>query len=123
MKLQILENSFAVCRLEPNSIIPNWALASPFFSLSRTEAELSVVCEESLVPIEIRSETGWRILKVVGTLDFSLTGILASIANPLAEAKISIFSISTFDTDYVLVKDVSLDLACKVLRSNGMEIT
>ena len=123
MKLQILENSFAVCRLEPNSIIPNWALASSFFSLSRTEAELSVVCEESLVPIEIRSETGWRILKVVGTLDFSLTGILASIANPLAEAKISIFSISTFDTDYVLVKDVSLDFACKVLRSNGMEIT
>lgn len=76
-----------------------------------------------MVPIDIRSETGWRILKVVGTLDFSLTGILASIANPLAEAKISIFSISTFDTDYVLVKDVSLDFACKVLRSNGMEIT
>ncbi len=123
MKLKILEKSFAVCRLEPNSNIPTWALASPFFSLSRTETEFSVVCEESLVPSEVRAETGWRILQVVGTLDFNLTGILASIVNPLAEAKISIFSISTFDTDYVLVKDFSLDLSCRVLRSKGMEIT
>jgi hypothetical protein len=123
MKLQILEKSFAVCRLEPKSNIPTWALAGAFFSISRTETELSVVCEESLVPLEVRSETGWRILQVLGTLDFNLTGILASIVNPLAEAKISIFSISTFDTDYVLVKDVSLELSCQVLRSKGMEIT
>lgn len=123
MKLQILEKSFAVCRLEPKSNIPTWALAGAFFSISRTETELSVVCEESLVPLEVRSETGWRILQVLGTLDFNLTGILASIVNPLAEAKISIFSISTFDTDYVLVKDVSLELSRQVLRSKGMEIT
>ena len=60
MKLQILEKTFAVCRLGPNSNIPTWALASPFFSLSRTETELSVVCEESLVPLEVRSITSCR---------------------------------------------------------------
>jgi hypothetical protein len=76
-----------------------------------------------LVPSEVRAETGWRILQFVGTLDFNLTGILASIVNPLGEAKISIFSISTFDTDYVLVKDFGLELSCRVLRSKGMEIT
>lgn len=122
MKLQILENQFSVSKLDGKSIIPEWALQGNFFSVSRTQGELSIVCEAGLVPTGVKSEKGWRILKVDGTLDFNLTGILASIANPLAEAKISIFAISTFDTDYVLVKESDLELACKVLRSSGIEI-
>lgn len=122
MKLQILEKNYAICRLDPKSEVPEWALRGHFFSISRSDTELSIVCEEGLAPQEITSVMGWKILKVEGTLDFNLTGILASIANPLAEAKISIFAISTFDTDYVLVKNESLNLACEVLSLKGFEI-
>jgi hypothetical protein len=121
MKLQILDNQFSVSRLDPQSVIPEWAFQGHFFSVTRTKNELSIVCEGILVPVGIKSETGWRILKVDGILDFNLTGILASITNPLAEAKISIFAISTFDTDYVLVKESDLEIAGKVLRSNGFQ--
>ncbi len=123
MNLKILDKDFAVCRLSAESIIPDWALPSSFLSISRTPTELSIVCEGELVPLDVKSEKGWRILKVEGTLDFSLTGILASIANPLSQAKISIFAISTFDTDYVLVKQLSLGQACDALKSSGFNIT
>ena len=123
MNLQILEKEFYVCRMPVESAIPDWALPSSFLSISRTSTELSIVCEGNLVPLDVKSEARWRILKVEGTLDFGLTGILASIANPLAQAKISIFAVSTFDTDYVLVKHDSLDQACDALRSNGFKIT
>lgn len=107
----------AICRMEKNSQIPSWAKKSSFFSISKTDDELSIVCEEKNVPAEIKSEKNWRGLKVEGPLDFSLTGILASLANPLAAAKISIFAISTFDTDYVLMKNEKLGAAVKILRS------
>jgi hypothetical protein len=123
MNLKLLEKEFAVCRLSPEAIIPNWALPSSFLSISRTSAELSIVCEENLVPLDVKTEAGWKVLRVEGTLDFSLTGILASILNPLAQAKISIFAVSTFDTDYVLVKIDNLEEACLALRSNGIKIT
>jgi hypothetical protein len=123
MNLKIIDKDFAVCRLSVESIIPDWALPSSFLSISRTHTELSIVCEGELVPLDVKSEKGWRILKVEGTLDFNLTGILASIANPLAQAKISIFAISTFDTDYVLVKQHSLVQACEALKSSGFNIT
>lgn len=123
MILKILNKEFAVCRLSAESIIPEWTQNSSFLSISRTSTELSIVCEKSFVPLDVKSEIGWRILKVEGTLDFSLTGILASIANPLAQAKISIFAVSTFDTDYVLVKQDSLDQASAVLSTSGFTIT
>ena len=123
MNLKILEKDFAVCRLGPEESIPNWALPSSFLSVSRTSTELSIVCEENLVPIGVKSEQGWRMLGVEGILDFSLTGILASILNPLAGVKISIFAVSTFDTDYVLVKKNDLDQACESLRSKGFKIS
>jgi hypothetical protein len=123
MNLKLLEKEFAVCRLSPEAIIPNWALPSSFLSISRTSTELSIVCEENLVPLDVKTEAGWKVLRVEGTLDFSLTGILASILNPLAQAKISIFAVSTFDTDYVLVKIDNLEEACLALRSNGIKIT
>jgi hypothetical protein len=122
MNIKIIERDFSVCRLSPDSIIPDWALKSSFFSISRTSTELSIVCEMSLVPKNVKVEAGWRILKVEGTLDFGLTGILASIANPLAKAQISIFAVSTFVTDYVLVKKDKLDQACRALTSSGFNI-
>jgi hypothetical protein len=119
MKLQELSEILAVCRLEPQSEIPAWAYTSRFFSITKTADELSVVCEPSVVPTNVKAETGWKGFRVVGTLDFSLTGILAAIANPLAQEKISIFAISTFDTDYVLIKSSSWEPAKIVLQKAG----
>jgi hypothetical protein len=92
------------------------------FAMARTSDELSVVCEESLVPGAIRCEKGWKCLVVHGPLALSETGILASIAGPLAEAEISIFAVSTFDTDYILVRSVDLARVGRLLRAAGHEL-
>ena len=89
------------------------------FAITRTPDELSIVCSQANVPPNTFSEPDWRALKVSGPLDFSLTGILASLASPLAQAGISIFALSTFDTDYLLVKSGALDRAVEVLRRAG----
>jgi hypothetical protein len=90
--------------------------------MTRTEEELSIVCEDQWIPAEAQAERNWRAFQVQGPLDFGLTGVLASIANPLSEAKISIFSISTFDTDYILVKSSDLAKATHTLLQSGFTI-
>ena len=122
LTLSILPDTFAICRLAPHSAIPSWVTASNFFSITRTPDEQSIVCRQSAVPNEIRSERDWRCLQVNGPLDFSLTGILASLAAPLANAGISIFAISTFDTDYLLVKENDLAKAIDILRQAGHKV-
>ena len=117
LTLSILPKKLAICRLEKNSTIPFWATDSAFFSITRTEDELSIVCPENKVPPGVISEKNWRAFKVMGPLDFSLTGILASLANALDEAKISIIALSTFDTDYILVQNKNFEKAVKVLRT------
>jgi len=117
LSLLILPNKLAVCRLENDAQIPSWATDDSFFSISKTDDELSIVCSENKVPDGIKSEKNWMAFKVMGPLGFSLTGVLASLANPLAEAEISIFAISTFDTDYLLVKNDNLEKAVKVLST------
>lgn len=118
LTLSLSPTLLAVVRLDASSTIPNWATEdSEFFSITRTTEEMSIVCPEKIVPSGLKVEKGWRYLKVEGPLDFGLTGILASLANPLAEANISIFAISTFDTDYLLVKKENLAKAIKVLGS------
>ena len=105
----------AVCRLDPQAAVPDWALSGDFSSITRTTDELSIVCSEAGVPEGVLCERGWAGLKVEGPLDFSLTGVLASLAQPLAEAGLSIFAVSTYDTDYLLVKAGDLDRAVVVL--------
>lgn len=112
---------YGVCRLSPDAPIPSWANGD-FVSVTRSNDELSVVCIEEKIPLQIKCEKGWRVLKVMGPLDFSLTGILSSIVKPLADADISIFAISTFDTDYVLVKEVSIKAAKETLIIMGHTI-
>ena len=92
---------------------------SPFWTLTRTEDELSLVCLQSIAPTHCPSEKDWRILKVLGPLEFSLTGILASLTEPLARAKISIFAISTFETDYLLVKESKIHESFEALKDAG----
>ncbi len=103
--------------MDSNARIPSWVETDKFFSVTKTDDELSIVCSEDIVPTNTKVEKDWRGFKVDGPLDFSLTGILASLANPLAEAKVSIFAVSTFDTDYLLVKSAQLEEAVKVLRT------
>lgn len=102
--------------------VPAWATVGPFFSVTRTRGELSVVCPENVVPEDISCERGWRALRLEGPFDLSMVGILASVASPLAEVGASIFAISTFDTDYVLVMEEQLDLAVDTLRARGHRV-
>lgn len=109
----------AIARLAADSTVPEWA-ASPVFSVvTRTSEELSIVCPEARVPSGVTAERGWRALKIEGPLDFDEVGILASLAAPLAEAGVSIFVISTYETDYVLVRDDRLDAARSALAEQG----
>lgn len=122
MNLTLQTQSFAVCRLSPEAGLPDWVFGSSFFSVTKTADELSVVCDVNRVPPDVKCEKDWRILKVEGPLDFSLTGILASIARPLAAAKISLFAVSTFETDYILIKSENLNRACQTLRASGFTL-
>ncbi|MBS0661491.1 MAG: ACT domain-containing protein [Verrucomicrobia bacterium] len=117
MQLTLLPDSFAICRLAPDAAVP-----PRFFSVTRTAEELSVVCREADVPSDARCELGWSGLQVAGPLDFALTGVLAALAAPLAAAGVSIFALSTFDTDYLLVKSASLPEALAALRGAGHEV-
>ena len=123
LNLNVLPDRYGICRFEPDTSIPGWAKESSFFSVTRTADELSVVCAEALIPEDKANDKGWRCLKVQGPLDISETGILSSLALPLARAGISIFAISTYDTDYLLVKDISLIKAIELLNSEGYRIT
>ncbi len=119
LDLEVLDARFAICRLDPAAEIPDWALAGSFSSISRSAAEISIVCEQQAVPQGIDCQRGWRAIQVVGPLDFSLVGVLASLALPLAKARVSLFAVSTFDTDYILVRAKKLGRALRVLRDFG----
>jgi len=117
--LSVLPDRLAICRLPADSPVPAPPAEGGLWSVTRTRDELSLVLPLAEAPKEGRIEPGWRALQVAGPLDFSLTGILAALAAPLAEAGISLFAISTFDTDYVLVREVDLERAQAVLRAAG----
>ena len=122
LSLTVIPDHLVVCRLGAGAPFPSWARGRGFASVTRTADELSVVCREDQAPAQVRKEGPFRAFKVEGPLDFSLTGILASLAEPLARAEISIFALSTFDTDYVLVPAPLLADAAQVLRRAGFEV-
>ena len=120
--LVVLAQAVAICRLPPEAEIPSWVQNKGLTALVRTPDEFSIVCDERYVPGHIKMEKGWRILKVQGPLAFSQVGVLAAIAMPLAQAGVSIFALSTFDTDYILIKEPSLLLALDALKNAGHTI-
>jgi len=122
LTLTVLSETFAICRLDQRVDIRGLTILGEFVSITHTADELSVVCAQHAVPLDVKADRDWRALKVEGPLDLALTGVLASLANPLAEARINIFAISTFDTDYLLVKGYNLDRACEVLRQAGHNV-
>jgi uncharacterized protein len=117
MHLRVQAGSFAICRLAPGARVPAWATLGNFSSVTRTPEELSIVCETRTVPLEVRGERGWRGLMVEGPLEFGLTGILAGLAGTLAASAVSIFSVSTYDTDYLFVREADLARAIVALRA------
>lgn len=119
LQLSLLPEPYAIVGLPALADFPKWASQGPFFSITRTSEELSVVVEESRVPEGIQSQDGWRVIKVHGPFVLSEVGVLAALAGPLAAARISLFVVSTFDTDYLLVSSENLDAAVTVLERAG----
>jgi uncharacterized protein len=101
---------------------PDWLEAPGFVSVTRTDEETSIVCASSCVPQGVRAESGWRAIRIDGTLDFALTGILLSLLQPLAAARVPVFTLSTFDTDYVLVQEATLARAIDALVAAGHRV-
>ena len=124
LPLELLPDTLAICRLEPGVPVPAWAAQpSRFLTVSRTSEELSITTLQSAVPAGVTCERNYRALRVRGPLPLDLIGILAAIADPLAAAGLSIFAISTYDTDYVLVKAGDLEVALAALQRADHQIT
>jgi hypothetical protein len=121
-ELTLLPERFAISRLAADAPIPNWATQGRFFSVTRTGDELSIVCELALVPVGVQSQSGWRVFKVHGPFVLSEIGVLSALAGPLAKARISLFAVSTFDTDYLLVASATLSAAIAALEQAGHTI-
>ena len=120
--LTLLNGSFAIVRLAADSHLPQWATDGEFFSATRTSDELSIVCAAGQVPEGVVSERGWRVLKVNGVFALSEVGVLATLSASLAAAAVSLFVISTFDTDYLLVNETQMDAAIAALRRAGHRV-
>ncbi len=117
--LSVLRDTFTIYKLSPDASIPEEIRNCDFYNVSKSAEELSVVCPEQFEVQSTHSSPDWKCIKVKGPLDFDLTGILAGISAILAQANISIFAISTFNTDYILVPKQALDEACSVLMQAG----
>ena len=123
LSLTVLDPTLTVVRLPASEGLPWWAAGSGFLSLTRTGEETSVVCESRLVPENVRGERGFRAVRVDGTLSYQETGVLVSLATPLATAGVPIFVLSTFDTDFILVPGPQLYAAVGALRKAGHSVT
>jgi hypothetical protein len=123
LKFTLLKGDYSICRLKNDSIIPGWVYDSQFYSVTRTKDELSIICKDVDINHDVNTKIDkpWRILKINGPLDLSLVGIIANISNLLKDNNIPIFTISTFETDYILIKNQDLNKTMIVLNSTGHE--
>jgi hypothetical protein len=117
--LHVLDQPFSIHRLSPDAEIPSAVLACTFHWIARTDEETSIVCPSSVMVAGARTQPGWSCIKVIGPIDFAVTGLLAEISRVLAEAGISIFALSTFDTDYLLVPSSRIEEAVTLLARGG----
>jgi hypothetical protein len=123
LTLSVLPGEYAVCQLPTGAGVPGWATCGELWSVTGAPGEVSVVCGAAAVPPEVRAQRGWAALRLHGPFEFTLTGILAAVLNPLRDAGVGIFALSTFDTDYVLVPQEKLDRALEALRAAGHTVT
>jgi uncharacterized protein len=121
MKFKTTNGPFAICRLEWDAEIPDWATNGTLSSITRTSDELSIICEETAVPRDVKAERGFHCVQLLGPFDFQAIGILESFLRPLAEAAVPIFAISTYDTDWILIQERHWERALLVLTTAGYE--
>jgi hypothetical protein len=119
LTLELLHETIAVAQLEADAEVPAWARGGPLVSVTRTWSELSIVCTEASVPEDVKAQRGFRCLRVLGPLDFAEVGVLESLAHPLANAGLSIFTVSTYNTDYLLLAKVDLKAGLSALVAAG----
>lgn len=112
----------AVCQLDATAAVPGWATQGTFHAIVRSPGELTIVCDASLVPPHVRAQKGWRCFSLKGPIPFTETGVVSSLAVPLAAAGVGIFVISTFDTDYLLIPGATLDDARAALTAAGHRV-
>lgn len=122
LDLAVLPERLIIGRLPADSPCPDWAVSSRFCAIARTAEELSVVCCEEDAPQDLHCDRGWRALKIEGPLDLHDVGIVLSLAAPLAEAGVSIFVVSTYETDYTLVRESQLERAVAALEEQGHSV-
>jgi hypothetical protein len=122
MQLYVLDELYAIARCEPDAELPTWIRGGSFWSVTRSESELSVVCRQDDVPPEASAERGFCAFEVAGPLDFSLTGVVASLVTPFAEEGIPVFVLSTFETDYLLVREHDLHRSVEALTNAGHSV-
>jgi hypothetical protein len=123
LQLSLLEGMYGICAFESDAPIPEWAVTASLCSITRTEKELTVVCPQNIILAGVKHESNWRCFRVGGSFDLNQTGVISSLAAPLARAGISIFVVSSYDTDYILVKDKKIEQTIAVLSDNGHLIT
>jgi uncharacterized protein len=123
LKLVLTDEPMAICRLGPGDAPPGWATGGHWWSMTRTGEELSIVCSEAAVPQEVAASRGWRLLRFEGPLPLDQTGILASVTAPLAAARVSLFAVATYDTDYVLVPSAQRHAAIAALEAAGHSVS
>lgn len=117
--LTLVPGEFAIARLAHDAPTPSWASSQVYSAVTRTDAELSIVCPADQVPADVRHERGWAMFVLAGPFAFTETGVLASVLAPLAAARIGILATSTFDTDYLFVKETALEAAVAALEGAG----
>jgi len=123
LKLSLLKDKYAICTLPNTAPIPDWALTETPVSITRTDKELTIVCAQDIIPLELQCDFNWRCFKIDGSFDLNQIGVISSISSPLADAGISIYVISTYDTDYFLVQNENLEQAISTLSDIGHNIT
>jgi uncharacterized protein len=122
LKFLWIPGGFAVCQLPPTSSMPDWATRGSFVSITRTAEELSIVCPDENVPKDVKADKQWVCFKLEGPFPFTQTGVLLSFIRPLSENGVPIFAVSTFNTDYVLIKQEFVGTALDAVREVGHEI-
>ena len=124
LDLIILKDTYGIYQLDNKYKVPGWMKSSDFYSFTRTPDEISIVCKQSVIKAPDKGivDNNWKILKVRGTLNLSLTGIIAEITGVLGKSKIPVFTISTYNTDFILVKEENLDKTITILKNNGHKI-
>ena len=122
LSMSCLREIFSICRLDSTASIPYWVYLSDIYFIGRTPDELSIVCPSKFVPSSVKASTRWRAIRIQGPMSLEICGVLAAVVSPLKDASIPVFTVSTFDTDYVFVQDNVLRKACGVLKENGHHV-